>query len=67
MLYNPPGGHSYWLHQGAIHHNTVRKFHFKQISHFKNTPEYSLGCMVVKAGELKYFIKLQVHKCVLNT
>lgn len=27
MLYNPPGGHSYWLHQGAIRQlwsNTVR-------------------------------------------
>lgn len=29
MLYNPPGGHSYWLYQGAIWQlwsNTVRKF-----------------------------------------
>lgn len=27
MLYNPPGGHSYWLHEGAIQQlwsNTVR-------------------------------------------
>lgn len=48
MLYNPPGGHSYWLHRGAnrqLWSNTARKFHFNQGStaHFKNTREYLSG------------------------
>lgn len=45
MLYNPPGGHSYWLHQGAnrqLWSNTVwgsSIFNQGSTAHFKNTHE----------------------------
>lgn len=52
MLYNPPGRHSYWLHQGAIRQlwsnamwgsSTLNQHVTVSTALFKNTPEYLFG------------------------
>lgn len=80
MLYNPPGGHSYWLHQGAKRHlwsNTVRGssiltqllLHALRTHLSTCSADIWKSCMDLKwvLSPVRYFNEVQMLKCLLNT